>query len=54
MRGGGLCAAGQHLPGWAGGTAVREYALVFYGGRYPALGNLLYPPAAAVQGEPEA
>ena len=36
------------------GTAVREYALVFYGGRYPALGNLLYPPAAAVQGEPEA
>jgi len=36
------------------GTAVREYALVFYGGRYPALGNLLYPPAAAVQGAPEA
>jgi hypothetical protein len=27
-------------------TAVREYALIFYGGRYPALGNILYPPAA--------
>ncbi len=25
-------------------TAVREYALVFYGGRYRALGDILYPP----------
>jgi hypothetical protein len=25
-------------------TAIREYALVFYGGRYQALGNILYPP----------
>jgi hypothetical protein len=25
-------------------TGVREYALLFYGGRYPALGNILYPP----------
>jgi hypothetical protein len=25
-------------------TGVREYALTFYGGRYPALGDLLYPP----------
>jgi hypothetical protein len=28
-------------------TALREYALIFYGGRYPALGNILYPPSAA-------
>jgi len=36
------------------GTAVREYALVFYGGRYPALGNVLYPAAAAgVQSAPQ-
>jgi len=27
-------------------TGVREYALTFYGGRYPALGDVLYPPAA--------
>jgi hypothetical protein len=27
-------------------TGIREYALLFYGGRYPALGNILYPPAA--------
>jgi hypothetical protein len=26
-------------------TAIREYALLFYGGRYQALGNALYPPA---------
>jgi len=26
-------------------TAVREYALLFYGGRYQALGNILYPQA---------
>ncbi|MGA9585215.1 MAG: hypothetical protein WBQ95_07795 [Terracidiphilus sp.] len=24
-------------------TAVREYAILFYGGRYPVLGDLLYP-----------
>jgi len=30
-------------------TAVREYALLFYGGRYPALGNLLSPPHPASQ-----
>lgn len=35
------------------GTGVREYALIFYGGRYPALGNLLYPsPPAAIMGSP--
>jgi len=34
-------------------TGIREYALIFYGGRYPALGNLLYPqPPAAVMGSP--
>jgi len=27
-------------------TWVREYALTFYGGRYPALGNILYPTPA--------
>ena len=26
-------------------TGIREYALMFYGGRYPALGDILYPPA---------
>jgi hypothetical protein len=25
-------------------TAMREYALVFYGGRYQRLGEILYPP----------
>jgi hypothetical protein len=30
-------------------TGIREYALIFYGGRYPALGNLLYPPPPAAQ-----
>ncbi len=25
-------------------TAVREYALIFYGGRYKTLGDILYPP----------
>jgi hypothetical protein len=25
-------------------TAIREFALIFYGGRYQALGNILYPP----------
>jgi hypothetical protein len=24
-------------------TGVREYAIIFYGGRYPVLGDLLYP-----------
>ena len=38
-------------------TAVREYALVFYGGRYPALGSALYPlaqpnPEPGFQGTP--
>jgi hypothetical protein len=27
-------------------TGVRAYALMFYGGRYPALGDMLYPAAA--------
>ena len=27
------------------GTGIREYALMFYGGRYQALGDILYPPA---------
>jgi hypothetical protein len=26
-------------------TAIREYALVFYGGRYKELGDTLYPPS---------
>jgi hypothetical protein len=26
-------------------TGIREYALMFYGGRYPVLGNILEPPA---------
>jgi len=28
-------------------TAVREYAITFYGGRYQALGEILDPPSAA-------
>jgi hypothetical protein len=28
------------------GTGIREYALIFYGGRYPVLGDILFPPAA--------
>lgn len=27
-------------------TGIRAYALMFYGGRYPALGDMLYPSAA--------
>jgi hypothetical protein len=27
------------------GTGIREYALMFYGGRYQTLGDILYPPA---------
>ncbi|MGA2672350.1 MAG: hypothetical protein ABSE99_03900 [Terracidiphilus sp.] len=36
-------------------TGVREYALIFYGGRYKALGDLLYPsppPPPALPGAP--
>ncbi len=35
-------------------TGIREYALMFYGGRYPALGDILYPvaPPARVTGAP--
>jgi hypothetical protein len=33
-------------------TGVREYALIFYGGRYPALGNILYPPPPIFAGTP--
>ena len=29
-------------------TGIREYALIFYGGRYKALGDILYPPPAIV------
>jgi hypothetical protein len=29
-------------------TGLREYALTFYGGRYLALGEILYPPAPSV------
>jgi len=29
-------------------TGLREYALIFYGGRYKALGDILYPPPAIV------
>jgi len=28
-------------------TGIREYALIFYGGRYQALGEILYPPPTA-------
>lgn len=31
-------------------TGIREYALIFYGGRYKALGDILYPTQAAVGG----
>lgn len=35
-------------------TGVREYALIFYGGRYQPLGNALYPPPSpAVQPAPQ-
>jgi len=33
-------------------TSVREFALVFYGGRYRLLGDLLYPPVPAVPSGP--
>ena len=31
-------------------TGIREYALIFYGGRYKALGDILYPLSAPVGG----
>ena len=34
------------------GTAIREYALVFYAGRYQRLGEILFPPPPAAVGEP--
>jgi len=34
-------------------TGVREYALIFYGGRYPALGAILDPLPPALPGVPE-
>ncbi len=37
----GLCLGGPL------GTAIREYALLFYGGRYPRLGEILFPPLDA-------
>lgn len=33
-------------------TGVREYALVFYGGRYRLLGDVLYPPVPAIPAGP--
>jgi hypothetical protein len=35
-------------------TGIREYALMFYGGRYPVLGNILDPPAAQLPPLPSA
>lgn len=34
------------------GTAIRQYALLFYGSRYQPLANLLWPPAAPGPGAP--
>jgi hypothetical protein len=34
--------------------AIRNYALVFYGSRYQALGNVLFPPAPAAPASPAA
>jgi hypothetical protein len=31
-------------------TGVREYALIFYGGRYQPLGDILYPPPLRIPG----
>jgi hypothetical protein len=33
-------------------TATREYALIFYGGRYQSLGDILFPPVAATPAAP--
>jgi hypothetical protein len=41
---GGICLGGPLS------TGIREYALIFYGGRYKALGDILYPMQAAVVG----
>ena len=35
-------------------TAIREYSLVFYGGRYQRLGDALYPPAPPAAVSPQA
>ena len=35
-------------------TGTREYALIFYGGRYQALGSILYPATALPPNEPGA
>ncbi|MGA3034618.1 MAG: hypothetical protein ABSD70_15140 [Terracidiphilus sp.] len=35
-------------------TGIREYALIFYGGRYRALGDILYPPASPDSPKPGA
>jgi hypothetical protein len=35
-------------------TGVREYALIFYGGRYQELGDILYPAPSIVGGPSEA
>jgi hypothetical protein len=35
-------------------TGIREYALIFYGGRYKALGDILYPAQAAIGARPGA
>jgi hypothetical protein len=34
-------------------TWIRNYALLFYGGRYPALGEILSGPASAAPATPE-
>jgi len=33
-------------------TAIREYALIFYGGRYQPLGDILFPPSAVAVAPP--
>jgi hypothetical protein len=33
-------------------TAIREYALLFYGSRYQPLGELLWPPLSTEPGAP--
>jgi hypothetical protein len=34
-------------------TWIRNYALIFYGGRYQALGEILVPPAPPIPSAPE-
>ncbi|MGA7352072.1 MAG: hypothetical protein WBP95_20175 [Acidobacteriaceae bacterium] len=53
----GVIAAALALLAWIviGGplsTAIRQYALIFYGSRYPALGNILFPPPPVAQPAP--